>query len=59
LGNPPAGFGPFAFPEEAAEELELLPSKASVMRDKVELPEDVFPAGLDAHELPPGTRSRP
>ena len=30
------------------------------MRDKVELPEDIFPAGLDAHELvPEGTDSRP
>lgn len=30
------------------------------MRDEVELPEDVFPAGLDAHELVSGgTDSRP
>lgn len=46
--------------KEAAEELELLPSEASVMRDKVELPEGMFPAGLDAHELVSGgTDSRP
>jgi serine/threonine-protein kinase len=46
--------------KEAAEELELLPAEASVMRDKVELPEGMFPAGLDTHELVSGeTDSRP
>lgn len=46
--------------KEAAEELALLPSEASVMRDKVELPEDVFPVGLEAHAPRSGdTDSRP
>jgi serine/threonine-protein kinase len=45
--------------KEAAEEIERLPSEASGMRDKVELPEGTFPAGLDTHELTPGPDSRP
>lgn len=46
--------------QEAAEELELLPSEASVMLDKVELPEGTFPAGLDTHErVFGGTDRRP
>ncbi|XXF78970.1 serine/threonine-protein kinase [Myxococcaceae bacterium GXIMD 01537] len=46
--------------KEAAEEVALLPSVASEMRDQVELPEGVFPVGLDAHELVSGgTDSRP
>ncbi|QSQ21135.1 hypothetical protein JY651_38995 [Pyxidicoccus parkwayensis] len=37
---------------ELAEELARLVTEASATRDQVELPdEDLFPSGLDAHEL--------